>query len=160
MTETLDISAMGVRLEIRESTPEVFDFDVVGRAYGLITQQHVHTRQSEHYEVLEGAMRVVTRQADTHMSPGDTYELPAGVPHRQVMACDGPARIRIQVRPRANSEALFRRFAELSADGQFDRFGFPKPRAAARLILDFADDNRAAQPPVAVQRAVARAIAR
>ena len=154
----MDISAMGVQIEFRESTPEMLEFDVVGKAFGLITQPHVHTRQTERYEILEGAMRLVTPEADIHLSKGDTYELPAGIPHAQIPAADH-SRIRIQVRPRANSEALFRRFAELSAAGEFTRWGIPKPRATARLVLDFSDDNRAAQPPVAVQRALARAIA-
>ena len=158
--EVLDIAAMGVRLEIRESTPEVFDFDAVGRAFGLITQSHVHTRQSERYEVIEGAMRLVTPHADIHLSEGETYELAPGIPHRQVPAGEGAFRVRIQVRPAATSEALFRRLAELSADGQITRWGFPKPAAGARLILDFGDDNRAAQPPVKVQKALARALVR
>jgi mannose-6-phosphate isomerase-like protein (cupin superfamily) len=160
MNEVLDIAAMGVQVEIRESTDALFDFDVVGRAFGLIVQPHVHTRQSERYEILEGAMRLVTPTADIHLAEGETYEIPPGVPHRQVPASDGPGRIRIQVRPRANSEALFRRFAELSAAGEFTRWGLPKPRAGARLVLDFADDNRAAHPPVAIQRALARPLAR
>jgi hypothetical protein len=155
----MDISGMGVDIEIRESTPELLEFDVTGHAFGLITQSHVHTRQSERYEMLEGAMRLVTPTADIHLSEGDVYELPAGVPHSQIPASDHH-RIRVQVRPRASSEALFRRFAELSAAGEFNRWGLPKPKAAARLVLDFGEDNRAAQPPVAVQRALARAIVR
>ena len=135
------------------------DFDVVGQAFGLITQPHVHTRQTERYEILEGAMRLVTPTADIHLSEGDTYELPAGVPHSQIPASDH-ARIRVQVRPRANSEALFQRFAELSAAGEFNRWGFPKPKATARLVLDFGDDNRAAQPPVRRATRAGRAIAR
>jgi len=102
MREVLDIAAMGARLEIRESTDERFEFDAVGRPFGLIAASHVHARQSEHYEVIEGAMRLVTPHADIHLATA---------------------------RP-------------------------------TRSILDFADDNRAAQPPVKVQKALARALVR
>jgi mannose-6-phosphate isomerase-like protein (cupin superfamily) len=159
MTEHLDISAMGAQVEVRESIPDLLEFDITGRPFGLLTQPHVHTRQAERYEILEGAMRLVTPTADIHLTQGESYELPAGVTHSQIPATEH-LKVRIQVRPRANSHDLFRRFAELSAAGEFTRWGLPKPRATADLVLDFADDNRAAQPPVAVQRALARAIAR
>jgi hypothetical protein len=34
--------------------PRLFEFDVVGRARGLLTQTHVHTRQTGRHEVIEG----------------------------------------------------------------------------------------------------------
>jgi uncharacterized protein YndB with AHSA1/START domain len=38
------------------------------------------------------------------------------------------------------------------------RSGFPRPRAAAGLILDYADAGHAANPPLSVQRAIARVL--
>ena len=59
----LDIPALGVRVELRRTAAdtdgELIEFDVVGRARGLIAAEHVHTGQTEHYEVIEGTMRLV-----------------------------------------------------------------------------------------------------
>ncbi len=161
MTETgavLDIAAMGGRVEIRQSTAELVEFDVVGRMFGLVAQSHIHTRQSERYEVIEGAMRLVTPRGDVHLAQGDTYELPPGVPHRQLPAGEGEGRVRVQVRPAAGTEAFLRRLSELSTSGQINRWGFPTPAAAARLVLDFGDDGRAAHPPLRIQKALARTL--
>ena len=53
----LDAAKLGVRVEIRETAAstggEYVEFDVVGRARGLIAQAHVHVRQVERHEVIE-----------------------------------------------------------------------------------------------------------
>jgi uncharacterized protein YndB with AHSA1/START domain len=51
------------------------------------------------------------------------------------------------------------RLAALCAEGRITRSGFPRPLAAAELVLDFADTGHAAAPPVSLQRAFATAIA-
>ena len=60
---TLHIAKLGVRIEIRKTAEdtagELFEFDVVGRARGFLTQAHVHTGQTERHEVIEGTMRLV-----------------------------------------------------------------------------------------------------
>ena len=43
----MDITAMGVTVEIRRETPQELVFDVTGRSFGLLAQPHVHTTQSE-----------------------------------------------------------------------------------------------------------------
>jgi uncharacterized protein YndB with AHSA1/START domain len=50
------------------------------------------------------------------------------------------------------------RLAALCAEGRITRSGFPKPRAAAELVLDFADTGHAAAAPLALQRGFANAI--
>jgi uncharacterized protein YndB with AHSA1/START domain/quercetin dioxygenase-like cupin family protein len=145
-------------VEIRRETPEELVFDVTGRAFGLLAQPHVHTRQTEAYEVIEGAMRLVTPDGERIVREGETCELPAGVAHRQLPGGDGEGRVRVTVRPAGRTREFLARLAELSAAGQVNRWGFPKPLAAARLVLDFGDEGHAARPPVRVQRALARAI--
>lgn len=95
----IDAPALGLRFEIREHRDELLEFDAVGRARGFVTQYHVHTRQSEHFEVIEGALRLVIDGRDYRLGPGETMEIPAGTPHRQLAGDEGEGRLRIQVRP-------------------------------------------------------------
>jgi uncharacterized protein YndB with AHSA1/START domain/quercetin dioxygenase-like cupin family protein len=157
---TLDISALGLRVDVLHHDPELLEIVVVGRPKGFLTQAHVHTRQVERHEVLGGALRLVIEGTDHVLHEGDAMEVPAGASHRQVPAGDGEGRVRIEVRPAGTTLAFLERLAELSRDGEINRFGFPAPVAAARLITDFGEEGHASRPPIAVQRALAGGVLR
>jgi uncharacterized protein YndB with AHSA1/START domain len=114
----IDAPALGLRFEIREHSDELLEFDAVGRSRGFITQYHVHTRQSECFEVIEGALRLVIDGREHLLGPGETMEIPAGTPHRQLAGDEGEGRVRIQVRPAARTME----FLEVLA-------GYPRLRA-------------------------------
>jgi uncharacterized protein YndB with AHSA1/START domain len=114
----IDAPALGLRFEIREHTDELLEFDAVGRGRGFITQYHAHTIQSEHFEVIEGTLRLVVDGREHRLGPGETMEIPAGTPHRQLAGDEGSGRVRVTVRPAARTLE----FLELLAN-------FPRPRA-------------------------------
>jgi uncharacterized protein YndB with AHSA1/START domain/mannose-6-phosphate isomerase-like protein (cupin superfamily) len=157
---TVENARLGVRIEIRktaeETDGELFEFDVVGRARGLLTQTHVHTVQTERHEVIEGTMRLVIEGREHVLKQGEAMTVPVGAKHRQLAGPghDGPGRVRVQLRPAADGEAFVRRLADLDVN----RWGFPRPLAAAQLVRDFGHTGHAAQPPLRVQRALSRAI--
>ena len=88
--DVLDVRALGVRAEIRRTGEEtagaLFEFDVVGRARGLLTQAHVHETQVERHEAIAGSMRLVLDGHEHRLGPGDAMEVPAGAAHRQLPA--------------------------------------------------------------------------
>jgi mannose-6-phosphate isomerase-like protein (cupin superfamily)/uncharacterized protein YndB with AHSA1/START domain len=160
----LEMPTLGVRVEMRRTAAdtggELVEFDVVGRARGFLAQAHVHPSQSERHEVIEGAMRLVIGRRSVSLGPGEAAEVPAGARHRHLPAGAGPGRVRVQLRPAGRTEEFLGRLAALDAAGAFTRPGYPRPPAAAELVLDFADAGYAAFPPPAVQRALARAMVR
>ncbi len=160
--EVLDISALGARVLLRPtgSDAEVGDvsFDVIGRPRGFLAQPHVHTRQVERFEVLSGEMLLVLDRRRHVLRPGDRMAVPAGKAHRQLPSGSGDAHVRVTVSPAGRTEEFLRRLAALSHERQITRQGFPKPIAAARLILDFSDTGHAAVPPQPVQRLLAKGI--
>lgn len=162
MEERLDISALGADVVLRPAgaTPAEGEvtFDVVGRPHGLVAQPHVHTSQVERFEVLSGEMRLVLGRQSHVLGVGDRMAVPVGVPHRQLPSGRGDGHVRVTVSPAGRTEEFLRRLARLSREGQFNRFGLPRPVAAANLVLDFADTGHAAVPPLAVQRRLARMI--
>jgi mannose-6-phosphate isomerase-like protein (cupin superfamily)/uncharacterized protein YndB with AHSA1/START domain len=156
---TLQVTRLGVVVEIRKTGEdtggELVEFDVIGRARGLIAQPHVHTRQTETHEVIEGSMRLIIDGEEHLLRPGDSMTVPVGVPHRQLPGPEpGPGRVRVQLRPAADGEAFLHRLAELD----YNRLGFPGPVAAAELVRDFGDTGHAARPPMHVQRKLSDAI--
>ena len=159
---TLEITKLGVRVEIRKTAQDtdgaLFEFDVVGRARGFLTQAHVHTSQTERHEVIEGTMRLVIEGREHILKQGEAMTVPAGASHRQLAGPDheGPGRVRVQLRPAGDGEAFMRRLVDLDVN----RWGFPRPVGAARLVRDFGQMSHATQPPLRVQRALSRAILR
>jgi quercetin dioxygenase-like cupin family protein len=158
--DVLEAPALGVSVEFRRTTEdtggELVEFDVVGRPKGIITTPHVHPRQSERHEVIEGSFVLRTGGLERVLGPGDVVETPAGTPHSH----KGEGRARVQIRPAAEFEPWLERLAALDREGQLLPGGWPRPVAAARLLLDFDGEAHRADPPLRVQRAAARAILR
>jgi mannose-6-phosphate isomerase-like protein (cupin superfamily)/uncharacterized protein YndB with AHSA1/START domain len=154
----LDMPALGVRVELRRTAAdtdgELIEFDVVGRARGFIAAEHVHTGQTEHYEVIEGTMRLVVGGVEHRLGPGDEMETPVGVPHRQLPGDEDSGRVRVTLRPAGRTEEFLRRMA----DAKMNRFGFPGLVDAAGIVRDFGDDGHAARPSLRVQKAVSRLV--
>jgi mannose-6-phosphate isomerase-like protein (cupin superfamily)/uncharacterized protein YndB with AHSA1/START domain len=154
----LDIAALGVRVELRRTAAdtdgELIEFDVVGRGRGLIAAEHVHHGQTEHYEVIEGTMRLVIDGRERLLGPGDQMETPDGVPHRQLPGPEGEGRVRVTLRPAGRTEEFLRRLASLS----YNRFGYPGPVAGAAIVRDFGADGHATRPSWRVQQALSRAV--
>src|SRR6266498_2721387 len=121
--DVLDMAPLGVRVELlrtaEDTGGELVEFDVVGRARGIIAGGHVHTSQSERHEVLSGAMKL-TIDGDEHLlTQGQAMEVPAGAPHRQAPAGKRDGRVRVQARPAGETEAFLERLEQMCSDGQF-----------------------------------------
>jgi quercetin dioxygenase-like cupin family protein/uncharacterized protein YndB with AHSA1/START domain len=161
--DVLEMAPLGMRIAFlrtaAETGGELLEYEVTGRPNGFPAQAHVHPRQSERHEVLSGLLTVRMHGEDRVLGPGESVEIPPGSPHRHYASGSGEGHVRVLLRPALRTEDLLERLSELSASGDITRRGYPRPLAAARLILDFPDEGHAAQPPVAVQRAFARAVA-
>jgi quercetin dioxygenase-like cupin family protein/uncharacterized protein YndB with AHSA1/START domain len=138
---------------------EALEYEVIGRPRGFTAQRHVHPRQEERHHVLEGALAVSMEGGEQVFAAGETAVIPAGTAHKHFPSGTGEGRTRVELRPALQTEAFLERLAELSQQGQITKRGYLRPVALARLIRDFPDEGHASQPPPAVQRAVAGAIA-
>ncbi|HEX7301210.1 MAG TPA: SRPBCC family protein [Solirubrobacteraceae bacterium] len=160
--DVLNIDALGIDVELRQTAQEtggeLLEFDVVGRARGFLVQPHLHAAQVERHEVIEGLLRLVIDGRDHVLHPGEAMEVPPGASHRQIPSGSGPGRVRVQIRPAGTTQQFLERLAKLSRDGAINRFGLPKPVAAAELVRDFGHEGRATHPPAAVQRSLSKLI--
>jgi quercetin dioxygenase-like cupin family protein/uncharacterized protein YndB with AHSA1/START domain len=160
--DVIELEPLGLRVEVRktaaETGGELFEMDVVGRPQGFIAQPHVHTRQTERLEVIEGSLELKIGRHKHLLGPGEAMDVPPGASHRQRAGDGGPGRVRIQERPAGGTQEFMTRLGEMCAAGEFTRGGFPKPRAAARLIRDFGDEGHAAHPSLRTQRALSRTL--
>ena len=142
--DVLDMEPLGCRVRLvrtaADTGGELVEFDVLGRPRGFLVQPHVHTGQAERYEVVAGRLKVVENGREHLLGPGETMEVPAGTAHRQVPGDRSTdAHVRVQVRPAGGTQAFLERVAAMCAEGEFNRLGFPKSVAGARLLADFGD---------------------
>ena len=163
--DVLEMPQLGCRMVLRRTAAdtdgELLEIDVLGQPRGVLLAPHVHARQSERYEVLVGAMKVVADGEERVLRPGDRAAVGRGVAHRQLPGEKGvDGHVRIQVRPAGSTEGFIRRLADMCAAGDFNRFGFPKPVAGARLVADFGAEGHAARPPLRLQMALSRLVLR
>ena len=69
--------------------------------------EHLHPKQAERFEVLEGTMRAIVDGEERVYGVGESFEVPAGTPHQ--MAAEGPTRMRWEVRPALRTAEFFER---------------------------------------------------
>jgi quercetin dioxygenase-like cupin family protein len=69
--------------------------------------EHLHPNQAEHFEVLEGTMRVIVDGEEKVYGEGESFDIPIGTPHQ--MGAEGPARVRWEVRPALRTAEFFER---------------------------------------------------
>jgi quercetin dioxygenase-like cupin family protein/uncharacterized protein YndB with AHSA1/START domain len=165
MGDVLDLEPLGLRLEFLRAAEEtggerLLEMEVTGRPRGFLAQRHVHPEQVERIEVLSGTLKVAMNGREHVLSEGDSIEVPAGTPHTQVPAGDGPGLVRIQVRPAGRTEAFMRHLAALCREGQFTAGGWPRPVAGAEMVLEFGEAGHAASPSPRAQRMIAGLVLR
>ena len=69
--------------------------------------EHLHPKQAERFEVLEGSMRTIVDGEERVYEVGESFEVPTGTPHQ--MGAEGPARMRWEVRPALRTAEFFER---------------------------------------------------
>lgn len=116
-----------------ETTGERLEMEATYTGAGGLPPEHLHPRQVERFEVLEGAVRTVVAGEERRYEAGDIFEVPPGTPHQ--MAGEGPARVHWEVRPALRTAEFFERlYAILDAGGDGSAF--------AELLSEFSDEFR------------------
>src|SRR3954452_7822473 len=160
--ELLEIPELGIEVRVVErgadTGGERCAFEIAGRPRGFLTQEHAHAAQTERLEPLSGSMKVVMAGRTHVLNPGDVLDVPPGTPHTQEPMGAGAGTVRITHTPAGPSEAFLEKLAALSRDGRLLKSGYPRPTAAAELVLEHGDAGLAAKPSPTVQRRIPNGI--
>jgi mannose-6-phosphate isomerase-like protein (cupin superfamily) len=105
-------------LEIRSSTHEALEVEASYRPGGSPPPAHFHPDQDEHFEVLEGTMRVRVDDQERELAPGARIEIGRGQVHQMWNPGPEPARLRWVTSPAGRTEEWFR-----TLDGVFGKDG-------------------------------------
>lgn len=154
--QTLENPAAGERLVFRrtagETNGEALEYELEFTPRGFAAQEHLHPRQEERHEVVDGELGIVVAGRERRLGPGDVEVVLPETPHRLFAVGDRPVRAVFELRPALRSEALLETLFGLGRDGKVNAKGMPNPLQLAVIGREFAGEGRPTRPPAAVQR--------
>ena len=161
MSETIRIGA-GQVVEVLESSEDVLVLETTYAPGGSAPPAHFHPMQSEHFEILAGAVHVEVDGRRRQVSTGERLDILPNTAHRMWNPSGEAARARWETRPAGRTEQWFRGLGALQGTNWVNRDGQPKPLAFAALASEHQDTFRLAGPQWLVGPALmaASAIAR
>ncbi|MFW5468575.1 cupin domain-containing protein [Knoellia sp. CPCC 206435] len=128
------------------------DLDLSPSAF--LAAEHLHLRQEERFDVVQGRIRLRCRGDESVHGAGESVVVPAGAPHAWAPDGDKGARVRLTFTPGAGIEDFFDEFFRHGREGRTNAKGMPPLLVTARLGL--AHDMYLPGPPVPLQRAAFR----
>jgi mannose-6-phosphate isomerase-like protein (cupin superfamily) len=138
----------GHRLQCVRIDSELLELDSRWERSGSPPPEHLHPRQSEHFEVLEGALAVRIDGAERALVPGDRLDIPPGSPHAMWNPGPAPARAIWRTSPALQTAAFLEEIWELSAK----RDGFPLLLERMRIAKRYRQEFRVTSPPWPLMR--------
>jgi hypothetical protein len=133
---------------------DLLEYELTFTPRGFAARNHLHPRQSERHEVLDGTLGLVVAGRGRRLEAGDVEDVPPGTQHRIFSTQDAPLRARFALRPALESEVLLETLFGLARDGKVDAKGNPSPLQLAVIFSEFADLGRPPKPAPAVQTAL------
>jgi quercetin dioxygenase-like cupin family protein len=133
---------------VKSSSPELLEVEGHYGPGGKPPPAHFHPAQDEHFEVLEGALRVKVAGEERELRQGETIDIPRGTKHQMWNPSDEPARVLWQTRPAGRTEQWFRSIDRLHKEGRVGKNGMPGPLAYGAYLSEFGDVFRLAGPAI------------
>ncbi|MGZ5310052.1 MAG: cupin domain-containing protein [Solirubrobacterales bacterium] len=129
---------------MKSSSPELLEVEVSYGPGGEPPPKHLHPAQDEHFEVLEGSIRVRSDGEEKDVDTGETIDIPRRTAHQIWNPSDAPARVRWQTRPALRTLEWFEAIDGLHREGKVTGAGTPKPAAMVPLLVKYRDVFRLA----------------
>ena len=127
--------------------------ETIVRPDGFVAAAHVHPKQTERFEVLEGKVRFRLGGDEVVLGAGGKAVVQPGTPHRFWNAGDTDARFMCEIAPALQFESLIETMFTLAEEGKTTARGFPNPLQLAVIARAHFDTVQLPFPPAALQRA-------
>ncbi len=136
---------------------ELLRFDLFVRPGGSVPVAHIHTKQSESFEIVAGKMRYRVggdREKDLH--EGESMAVAPGTPHIRWNPGDEELRAIVEFRPALNTETFIENMWGFARDGR-KRGGKGVPnmlQLAVWFAGTYEGENYLERPPIPIQKAL------
>ncbi|MGH3757900.1 cupin domain-containing protein [Actinophytocola sp.] len=105
-----------VRRSSADTGGELLEVEATWSGGGALPPAHFHPAQDEHFEVVDGGLRVLVDGAERLLEAGDVLDVPQGTVHAMTGAQDG-ARAIWRTRPAMRTEEFFAAMDEAQRRG-------------------------------------------
>jgi hypothetical protein len=122
----------GMRLRLIRMDERLLEMEASYTGEAGMPPEHLHPRQAERFEILEGSMRAIVGGEERVFEAGESFEVPVGTPHQ--MAAEGPTRMKWEVQPALRTAEFFERLYG-SGPGSAQELG-------ERFLAEYADEFR------------------
>lgn len=139
-----------------DSDGEVVIAEVTLEPGGSVAGLHVHPRQAETFQILDGAVGFRVGRGRRVATTGETVVVKAGTAHAFWNAGEGRARFLCEIRPALGFERLLETMFALARDGKTNHRGVPHPLRLAAIADHHRHDVQLPVVPVPVQRLAAK----
>jgi quercetin dioxygenase-like cupin family protein len=129
-----------------ETNGQLLVVDLHVRPGGAVVGEHYHPAIEERFTVVRGRLNCKLDGKEGVGTPGDTFVVPAGMPHQWWNASAEEVVVRIEVRPAARFEACILNLFGLAQDGKVDAHGKPSLLQLAVFAREFDDVIRFTGP--------------
>ncbi len=105
---------------------------------------HYHKTLSEKFDVKEGLLYLQVKNEFKKMKAGESFTVPAGIPHRFYNETEAPVKFHVTFNPGSiGMENFIKIFYGLAADGLTDKKGKPNKFSHLAVALIMSDSNAA-----------------
>lgn len=119
-----------------------------------LTDEHVHPRYEESFEVLAGEWNVSIEGQPPWLTQRDEITIPRGVSHREWNPSDQPARLQLEARPALQLDTILETAYPLAQAGKADESGLPNILHMAVTLDAYPGHFYPTTVPVGVQKAL------
>ena len=133
-----------------DSAGQRFRMEVTAPVGVTSPPSHLHRREEESFEILDGEVTVMAGGQASILRAGQRCSIPPGVAHTWRNTGDGPIRMAVEFSPAGAMQSFFETFCGLAREQACDEHGQPPMlQVAASMSLW---QMYLARPPIAVQR--------
>jgi mannose-6-phosphate isomerase-like protein (cupin superfamily) len=108
-----------------ETDGRLFALEVVTPPDMVEPPGHIHAREEERVEVLEGELTTRVDGREEVVRAGESTVWPAGTPHTWWNSGQGELRFRAEFRPAGHMQSFFETYCGLATEGRSDEVGQP-----------------------------------
>jgi quercetin dioxygenase-like cupin family protein len=141
-------------VEIRSSTAATLEVEVTYGSGGSRPPKHFHPQQDEHFQVLEGELKINLAGTERLLKAGDEVKIPRGSPHQFWNPGTQPARAIWRTSPGGRTEQWFRAIDALHREGRVGKNGMPGPLAFGVMLSEYRDVFRLSGPDILLRPAL------
>lgn len=155
-TDTIENQVLGSRMTFLERSAdtdgEYVLIEIVEAPHALGPPLHIHPKQSETFEIVEGRLNLEVDGEEWILEAGESATVRPGRPHRYWNGSDEQVRGTMELRPPGDFEMFLETVAGLAKAGRVNAAGVPNLLQTAVILQEYWDVFRSDGPPQRLQK--------